>query len=254
MTLCDATRAGASVDSDAWNAAQRVYWSGVAPVYDSLYRGPWSRLENEWVRSRLGFIADLTRPRVLDLGCGTGLGAELVRSWNPGAQHIGVDSSEEMTRATAERYGSHCLVGSMDRLDDLEAHSVDVVLALFSSVSFASSPERLFTEVHRVLRPGGRGYLSALSRPRGASGQAGTYVTRGHAARPGVPARRYSARDLTALALQAGLVDVHVQGMNALAGVWESRRLWRLGRLLAGLRPDWSHLIELTCVRPEVPS
>lgn len=235
-----------------WDAVQRQYWSTVADVYNDLYRSAWSRLEDEWVTSQLAFLRDLRRPLVVDLGCGTGLGADFVLRWNANATYLGIDISPAMAAQAAEEHGVECVVGSMDDLSWLRDSSVDVVLALFSSASYARSPLHLMTEIHRVLKPGGIAYVSTLTRRRGCTA-VDTYVTRGHhASTIGVPAHRFRQRELAALARAAGFVHLGIRGINAFSGICEAPPLWRFGRTAARLNPNWSHLLELTCTKPSV--
>lgn len=236
---------------ESWDASQRRYWSSLASTYDSLYESSWSQAENDWVAERLSFLGGRSSPRILDLGCGTGLGAELARRWTDLEGYTGVDISPRMTALTAARYQVNTRVGSMDDLQWAADQSFDAVIALFSSISFAASVPTLLAEVARVLRPGGRAYLSALGRDFSAQPAETSFKTRGwRSHRAYVPAHRFRPHHLSEAAQEVGLVDVQVTGMNSLAGVIEVRRLWWMGTAIAARWPSTSHLLELTCAAP----
>jgi SAM-dependent methyltransferase len=231
-----------------WHRQQQHYWNGVADRYDRLYRKRWSELENDFVRRRLSFIGELADATVVDLGCGTGLGARLARELRPDVTYYGVDISDEMIRA-ARVDGGKLLTAPMDELSFLADGEADVVLALFTSVSFAFDTERLFAEVGRVLKPGGQAYLSALggrrSRRHGNDGEV-RYRTRGdEQPGSGAPVRLLTVEDIRRLAAEAGLAVVSVEGMNALSGICEAAPLWWAGRFVARIRPNLAHTIEV---------
>lgn len=235
----------------SWDASQRRYWSSLASNYDSLYESAWSQAENDWVAERLAFLRGRRSPRILDLGCGTGLGAELARRWTDLEGYTGVDISPTMTALTTARYQVDTRVGSMDDLQWVPDESVDAVIALFSSISFAASVPTLLAEVARVLRPSGRAYLSALGRDFSAQPAETSFKTRGwRSHRACVPAHRFRPHHLSEAAHAVGLVDVQVTGMNSLAGVLEAPRLWWVGAAIAARWPSSSHLLELTCAAP----
>lgn len=79
------------------------------------------------------------------------------------------------------------------------------------------------------------------------------YRTRGDTQLDGVPAHRFGVSELRDSAVEAGLDDVHVSGMNAFSGVAELTPLWWPGRMLARVKPDLSHLLELTFRKPAHP-
>jgi SAM-dependent methyltransferase len=235
-------------DHWSWHHQQRRYWNGVADRYDRLYGTRWSRLENGFVRRRLAFVRDLDAPLVVDLGCGTGLGGRLIRQLRPNARYLGVDISEEMTRAVAVD-GGEVRLGPMDDLGFLDDGAADVVLALFASVSFAYDTGRMFAEVGRVLKPGGQAYLSALagrSLRRRASLDEVRYRTRGDdQPGSGAPMHMLTVEDVRRFARDAGLAVVSTEGMNVLSGVAEAAPLWWAGRFAARWLPDLAHTIEI---------
>jgi SAM-dependent methyltransferase len=235
-----------------WQQQQERYWSEISVHYDDLYQSRWSKLENEWVTRRLGFVRSLVSPDVVDLGCGTGLGLDLLRQINPSVRYTGVDISAAMMRLAADSDAdTKTLVGAMDDLSALDNASADVVVALFSSASFAYRTSSIMSEIARVLRPRGHAYLSALSatalsRTIRCAGRDGMYRTRGDRRDSiGVPVHRLTTVEIRKLAAVAGLATISVVGMNTLSGVLEFSPLWGAGRLLARLIPASAHTIEV---------
>jgi SAM-dependent methyltransferase len=240
-----------NVTSDGWwNSEQCDYWSTLTSLYDGLYQSRWSELENDWVSQKLRFLKTFSSPRILDLGCGTGLGAVLSSRWAPLTNYVGVDISPTMAQRTAANFGVETHTGAMDNLAWASDESFDAVICLFSAASFVHDPLRLFEEISRVLRPGGMAYVSTLGRAWGNSPREVRFRTRGHSDSTSVPAWRFRAADLREIANRHGLRPVSIEHMNSLSGICESPRLWQLGRLLARTMPASSHLIEITCTKP----
>jgi SAM-dependent methyltransferase len=235
-----------------WNVEQTSYWSGLSLSYDSFYTNRWSQLENEWVERRLRFLGELgEQPAILDLGCGTGLGASLASRWTSLARYIGVDIAPEMARLTQRTHAVETRVGAMDELDWVLDSSVDAAICLFSTASFVESPKRLFDEVSRVLRPGGKAYLSTLGRDLRPAPHEVRFRTRGHQSDMNVPARRFRPKHLRTLAQGAGLTVDAIEGMNSLSGIFDVPILWQVGRTMGRLAPITSHLLDIRCSKPE---
>jgi SAM-dependent methyltransferase len=98
---------------------------------------------------------------VLDLGCGGGIDTILAaRAVAPGGRAIGLDMLPEML-AVAARHAAEAAVTNVEWLrGDLEAiplpeASVDAAISN-GVVNLSPRKSRVFAEVHRVLRPGGR--------------------------------------------------------------------------------------------------
>ena len=112
--------------------------------------------------SVVAVAAPTATDRVLDVACGTGNAALLAAA--RGALVVGVDASERLiavARQRAQKAGlvSEFLVGDMLALPVADA-SFDIVLSVFG-VIFAAEPATAISEVARVLRPGGRAYVTA---------------------------------------------------------------------------------------------
>ena len=89
-----------------WANKQKDYWDSISGEYDSLYGDTWSRLENSQVLGQLMNIPALqTANRVLDVGCGTGLGYELCEQViNKPFEYVGIDISPEMVNICKKKW------------------------------------------------------------------------------------------------------------------------------------------------------
>jgi len=156
------------------NTGERPYvpalsFHRLTPVYDPLCR--WLMRE-EHFKNRLIDLADV-RPgmRVLDLGCGTGTLTVMVKRRQPGAEIVGIDPDPEMldrARSKAGRAGVEIAFdqGFASGLPYLD-HSFDRVLASMMTHHLAPDAKRqAFSEVLRVLRPGGQFHLVDFGPPR----------------------------------------------------------------------------------------
>jgi ubiquinone/menaquinone biosynthesis C-methylase UbiE len=108
--------------------------------------------------------------RVLDLGCGTGTLAILVKQRQPGAHVAGLDADPEMlaqARAKAERAGVDLeLTEGFSTALPYPDQSVDLVLSTLFFHHLDPGPKRQTArEIARVLRPGGELHVADLGRP-----------------------------------------------------------------------------------------
>lgn len=111
-------------------------------------------------------LTQITSPsRVLDLGCGTGYFCSQLAQRFPAAQLVGLDLAEAMVRFARDRtraaaVNGYWLCGDAEQLP-LQTSAVDVV---FSSlvIQWCDDLPRLFAELQRVLKPGGRVAFSTL--------------------------------------------------------------------------------------------
>lgn len=98
---------------------------------------------------------------VLDLGCGAGLDSLIAaRMAGPSGRVIGIDMTPEMlekARASAEEMNLQNVEFRRAYIEEipLPDGSVDVVISN-GVINLAPDKKRVFEEVHRVLRPGGR--------------------------------------------------------------------------------------------------
>jgi SAM-dependent methyltransferase len=97
-------------------------------------------------------LAPLAGKRVLDVGCGKGRFARVLRDREPEAEFWGLDLSEEMLRYVPA--GIHTRAGSMTELPFDDAF-FDAAYAT-ESLEHAVEIERAVAEICRVVKPGGR--------------------------------------------------------------------------------------------------
>ena len=95
--------------------------------------------------------------RILDVGCGTGVGSEALLRRYPKAEVIALDFAMPML-AHARRRGRwlrrpRCVCGDLDQLP-LAAQSIDLVFAN-AALQWSVDPPQAFAGIARVLRPGG---------------------------------------------------------------------------------------------------
>ena len=94
---------------------------------------------------------------ILDLGCGTGRGAAALRARFPRAQVIAVDAAFAMTRQARRRqrfWRRYACVCADGYALPFTAHSIDLVYSSLM-LQWCDDPLALFTQVQRVLQPGG---------------------------------------------------------------------------------------------------
>ncbi|OLP15791.1 SAM-dependent methyltransferase [Leptolyngbya sp. 'hensonii'] len=130
-----------------------------APRYDWLFPSVFYQAIHQRL---LTYVQFSDRPQVLDLGCGTGRLLNRLAAHYPDLQGTGFDLSPEMIRQ-ARRSNRHrprliFVQGNGEALPFTE----EQFEAVFNTISFLHypHPERVLTEVRRVLKPEGRFYLA----------------------------------------------------------------------------------------------
>lgn len=156
-----------SCDSDDLNQYNREYWDTVCSGYDDLYHGPWSQWEDRLLAKEIGslkFKSEMVR--VLDLGCGTGLGFAICSACFPNFQYTGVDVSEGMLAKFRSKHSGvelHC-VDALEGADSFEDMSFDFIMSINSAASFIGHPESIRDSFSAKLAVGGKFFLSFLNR------------------------------------------------------------------------------------------
>lgn len=148
--------------------------SEMATVADSLYESddlatltPEAMAASAGCGNPIGLSEAKLGETVLDLGSGGGIDCFLAaQEVGEGGQVIGIDMTHAMidlARQNAEKLGAHNVVfklGKIEAIPQLDA-SVDLVI---SNCVIALSPDkdRVFDEIYRVLKPGGRFVVSDM--------------------------------------------------------------------------------------------
>ena len=151
--------------AEASVAGNRLWWDGEAAEYlaehgdflgdDRFVWGPEGLDEAD-----AGLLGDVAGLRILELGCGAAQCARWLASQD--ADVVATDLSAGMlaqARALAARPGSPTPAGLLQvdaRRLPFPAGCFDLVFSAYGALPFVADPERVTTEVARVLRPGGR--------------------------------------------------------------------------------------------------
>lgn len=144
---------------DEKRRAVRTMFDSIAPRYNLVNRVLTFGLDRGWRRRTVRQLRLATGAPVLDLACGTGdLCRELAAA---GYRPVGIDLSFGML--TAARTRSPLVQGDLLALP-VATGSVEGAVCGFALRNLVGL-EPFFTEVHRVLKPGGRIALLDVSRP-----------------------------------------------------------------------------------------
>ena len=122
-----------------------------AAAYPELYKNHWWwRVREEILLRRIRrILAAVSRPRILDVGCGAALFFDAL-------QHLGHVEGIESDRAAVERSGRwrpRIVVGELDESYEPDA-PFDLILML-DVIEHVADPERLLRRAGEVLTPGG---------------------------------------------------------------------------------------------------
>jgi ubiquinone/menaquinone biosynthesis C-methylase UbiE len=231
------------------------YWSNLAFEYDGKYENAWSDLENDFIRNEIKALIR-TNDRVLDLGCGTGLGYAMCSDLTSSMHYTGIDISSQMIAVFKGRHAdANVLVGDMEDLGKLGSGSFDLAISTFSAFSFSHDAVRTIAEVYRVLDNGGSfliGGLSRFSLGRILSFKFAArerYSTRGSDIDDFTYANFFSPGQLRSLFEKEGFKEVNVIGYNAFGGLdrfEKNTAYWKLNRMISRIFPFLSHELVIT--------
>ena len=149
------------MDAPLQRRVQRYGWDKASGAYEQY----WSR-QLAPAQTRLLELADL-KPgeRVLDIACGTGLVTlPAARAVGPEGRVVGTDLSQEMVSRAADEARAlgigHATFEQMDAEDlRVPPGSCDVALCALG-LMYVPDPLKALTEMHRVVRPGGRAVVA----------------------------------------------------------------------------------------------
>lgn len=228
-------------NAEKWIDMHTLYWNLIASNYDDFYKDKWSQDENEEIIEKLSWIKDIENCKILDLGCGTGLGYQLCHTINPTIKYHGLDISFEMVgKARRKHQNATFEVGDMANLSDFKESSLDAVICIFTTFSYTNKPSKVVQETYRILKPGGRIFFSVLNKwslrriLKGKIRDVENYRTRkSKIGNHTVPAYVYSTNDLKQLFGTVGFKDISITGQSVLGGVLEQEKLWKVDSFLS---------------------
>lgn len=146
-------------EGDEKRQAVRSMFDTIAPRYDLVNRVMTFRMDVGWRRRTIASLGLSPASTVLDLACGTG--DFCVELEDAGHRAIGVDLSFGMLAAS--RADGPLVQGDLLALPVSDA-SVDAAVCGFALRNLVALPP-FFTELARVVRPGGRIALLDVSQP-----------------------------------------------------------------------------------------
>jgi ubiquinone/menaquinone biosynthesis C-methylase UbiE len=147
----------------------------LTPFYDALIEGPMSALRMR--RDLLAEMGDLSGRKVLDVGCGTGSMALLIKRAFPAAEVVGLDGDPRIlaiARAKALRIGLdvHFEEGMSFELPFPDGSFDAVITTMMLHHLDREAKQRTAAEMHRVLRSGGRLHGMDFAEPGRPAGRA----------------------------------------------------------------------------------
>ena len=241
-----------------WSKNNNKYWSKIAKKYNDFYRDSWSILENEFIAKKLNFVSKSQGFRVLDLGCGTGLGYLLCSSSNPEIEYTGVDISLEMLSVLKEKYpDTNCINSTMSNLSSLSPNSFDGVLSIFTAFSYTDNKEQTISEISRVLKDGGTILISVISRfsfrriLKFEFSKKEQYKTRGIETEGFSYSWVFSKNDVKKL-FENEFENIEIVGYNLFGGIpffSKYPELWNLNLIISKILPNFSHELIITATK-----
>lgn len=247
-----------NLSREQWNRAQREYWDPVARRYPSMYEDAWSAGEDGHMKTFLRGLRVQPEPDVVDLACGTGVGYSMAADVWPGAKYTGYDIAESMLDVFRTVVpGVRCVKGDLADLRHVESASADVVMSLYTSLSYSQRPGATLHEILRILRDGGVAVVSVLNKTslrRRISlrfGPTEWYKTRGDSVDPkGAPAWVMTARELRSLLLHHGFRQPRLVTYGVTASLARAPFAARIEPLAARLLPRLANTITAAAYKP----
>lgn len=241
--------------------SRKAYWDQVSPEYNSLYSGAFSRREDArlqyWLESAIDFRK---KPRILDIGCGTGLGLFLLRRISSNFSYVGIDVSEGMLSQFRSRIARSpvgievdlivCDAHDIERL--FEAQRFDVIIMINAVASYLGGPTRLLRRTRSVLAENGLIFASFLNRHslrrllRRERSVIEIYNTRGvDGGLQGIEAITIERRELEIRCMRSGFSPRFIRFQSVLGGVWEGRAATSIEAVVEQIAPSLGHTINL---------
>lgn len=146
-------------------------FDNISPTYDVLNRTLSMRIDVIWRKKAIKSLKEIQPKVILDVATGTGdFALQAIKTLKP-EKVIGVDISQGMLNVAQEKIKTQQLEGVFEvKLGDSENlpfddHSFDAVTVAFGVRNFENLKNGL-TEIHRVLKPGGKAVILEFSNPK----------------------------------------------------------------------------------------
>jgi 2-polyprenyl-6-hydroxyphenyl methylase/3-demethylubiquinone-9 3-methyltransferase len=150
------TRVPEANDLDLYEREAHGWWDPKSPAFRSLQSV--NALRTDLLREWLG--AEHAGRQVVDLACGGGLLSKCFV--DGGARVVGIDISRASLRVAHARLGA-CFAQGDALHAPIATQSVDFVL-MSDMLEHVDEPARVVAEAARILRPGGKCFVSTLNR------------------------------------------------------------------------------------------
>lgn len=157
-------------DSEKGAQVERMF-DGIAHSYDLLNHTLSLGIDRRWRRAAIDSLRPYAPQRILDVATGTGDFALLAARELQPKELLGVDLSEGMMDVARKKV-AEAELGEVIRFQkedclslSLASESFDAVTVAYGIRNFADL-DRGLSEMHRVLRPGGRLVIIELTAPR----------------------------------------------------------------------------------------
>lgn len=148
----------------------RQIFTEITPYYDFLNGLLSLRLDRSWRRWAVGMTLEGNEKSILDVGTGTGKFLEAFLARGRFDRVCGIDLCESMlarARKAVRRPDVVWLNSDVSRGIPCESGSFDLATAAFTLRSLRDHLPSFFSEVFRVLKPGGKAVFLELTRPAG---------------------------------------------------------------------------------------
>jgi len=236
----------------SWSHDQQTYWDQEARSYDGLYLGEWSRLEDKLTYNVIRPQLRAEEPnRLLDLGCGTGVIASLLKEREHSFVYLGVDISPQMLKIARRKHPD--LEFRQVDVDELSPDLVEhynIVIGLNGLLSYSFDAAELIRDLLNSMSGNTRFSLSFYGRwsihrlIRFRFGRTGRRATRNSTSKGASNIRYYSTKDIERVFDRVDVdAEISFLGKSALGRVAEYPPLWKLDRFLCKIWPDFGHTI-----------
>lgn len=142
------------MNSEQYKALSVKEFTKAAEIYDSGHAGIYEMCKDDYPMI-LEELKKIDFDTLLDVGCGTGPMIELLCEEYPERHYTGLDLTPAMIEKAKEKNlaNTEFIDGDSENMP-FEDESFDVIICA-NSFHHYPEPEKFFSEVHRVLKPGG---------------------------------------------------------------------------------------------------